>query len=338
MKTNYQIPARLGRWLAVATGLAMTSMASAQVTNWVAYNDHRPSTTPTANGWKITAPNVTGFDMGAPLDLTASPLIDFRTGNSLGATVAFTRTGGPDDFGAIGRPVRTNTPMAKIFYGICDMVNDGLVGVRAMPPNTAESFVTMTFGGLDPAKRYIFRGSVARNGGYGNRWSVANIAADGWTDAHINGDGGPGVLTVNNFPASALSPGHAAWNSGANNEGAVVGWNDIAPLSDGTFTITSKQYTGAIPGGLANGPYGYAFTAMALTEVEIVAPAITVNPATTTTVEQNRLLSLSVAATGAPLNYQWYTEAAGEISGATFPTYSVAQAQVSDSGRYYAVV
>ena len=58
MKIIHQIPARLGRWLAVAAGLAMTSMASAQITNWVAYNDHRPSTTPVANGWAITAPNV----------------------------------------------------------------------------------------------------------------------------------------------------------------------------------------------------------------------------------------------------------------------------------------
>lgn len=338
MKIIHQIPARLGRWLAVAAGLAMTSMASAQITNWVAYNDHRPSTTPVANGWAITAPNVSSYDMGAPADLGASALTDFRTGSPLTATVSFTRTGGPDNFGSVGRPVRTNTPMARIFYGICDLANDGLIGVRAVPPNTAESFVTMTIGGLNPTKRYIFRGSTARNGGYGNRWSVSSIAANGWTDAHINGAGGPGVLTVNNFPASGLTNGQAAFNSGANNEGAVVGWNDIAPLPDGTFTITCNQYTGAIPGGTANGPYGYSFGAMALTEVEIVTPAITGNPAAATTVEQNRPFSLSVAATGAPLNYQWYKHGLGEVPGATFAAYSIAQAQVSDSGMYYAVV
>jgi hypothetical protein len=38
------------------------------------------------------------------------------------------------------------------------------------------------------------------------------------------------------------------------------------------------------------------------------------------------------------LNYQWYKEGSGEIAGATFPTYSVAQAQLGDSGMYYAVV
>ena len=338
MKTSHQIPARLGRWLAVAAGLAMTSMASAQITNWVAYNDHRPSTTPLANGWAITAPNVTGYNMGAPADPTANPLTDFRTGNPLTATVSFAATGPVDDFGARGRPLATNTPMGRMFYGICDLSNDGVLGVRAVPPNTTEAFVTVTFGGLDPAKRYIFRGSDSRNGGYGTRWSVATISAEGWTDAHINGAGGPGVLTANNFPTAGFTAGQAAWNSGANSEGAIVGWNDVAPFGDGTFTITIKQHTGAIPGGVANGPYGYSFGAMALTEVEVVAPIITANPPASTTVEQNRPFTLRVAATGAPLNYQWYTEAGGEISGATFATYSVAQAQVSDSGRYYAVV
>jgi hypothetical protein len=196
----------------------------------------------------------------------------------------------------------------------------------------------MTFGGLDPSKRYVFRGSVARNGGYGTRWSVASISAAGWTDAHINGNGGPGVLTVNNFPSSALNQGQAAWNGGANNEGAVVGWNDIAPFPDGTFSITNQQYTGAIPGGTANGPYCYAFGALMLAEVEIVAPTIVSNPPATVTVEQNRPLTLAVTATGAPLNYQWYKQGLGAIAGATFATYSVPQAQVSDSGTYYVVV
>lgn len=275
--------------------------------------------------------------MGAPAD-SSGPLLDFRTGAPLSATVTFTRTGGPDDFGTVGRPLSTNSPMARLFYGIVDLANDGLVGVRAVPPNTAESFVTLTVGGLNPAKRYVFRGSTARNGGYGTRWSVAQIAADGWSDAHINGNGGPGVLTAVTFPAAGLTAGEAAFNSGGNAEGAVVGWNDIVPFPDGTFNIVCKQYTNATPSGMANGPYGYAFSAMMLAEVEIVAPAITANPVATTTVEQNRSFSLSVGATGAPLFYQWFKEGAGAIAGATLPTYTVAQAQVGDSGTYYVEV
>jgi len=151
------------------------------------------------------------------------------------------------------------------------------------------------------------------------------------------------VLTAVNFPAAGtnLVPGQAAWNAGANPEGAVVGWNDIAPFPDGTFNITVKQYTKEIPGGTATGSAAgnsYSFGALMLAEVEVVAPTITANPAASTTVEQNRPFSLSVAATGAPLNYQWYKEGVGEVSGATLATYSVAQAQVSESGMYYAVV
>lgn len=334
MKTTRLFLSYLAGPLALVATLAMSKIADAQTTNWIAYNDHVPSPPSQANGWAAqTAPNVTGYTMGDPDGSGA--LKNFATGNDLAATVSFTRTGAADGFGALGRPLPTNTPMGRLFYGICDLSNDGLVGVRTNA--TDHRFVTTTFSGLNPTKRYVFRGATARNGGYGTRWSQAAILADGFTDAHINGAGGPGVLTGNNFPASALGPGQAAFNSGANPEGAVVGWNDIAPFPDGTFIITQDGYNGAIPGGIANGPYGYAFTAMMLAEVEIVAPTITANPASPIAVEQNRPFSLSVAATGAPLNYQWY-KGLGEIPGATLATYSVPQAQVSDSGMYYAVV
>jgi hypothetical protein len=334
MKTSHQIPARLGRWLAVAAGLAMTSMVGAQTTNWVAYNDHRPTTTPVVNGWRITAPNVTGFDMGAPADLAASPLIDFKTGNPLAATVAFTRTLAPDDFGGVGRPIPTNTPMAQLFYGVCDLSNDGVIGVDKVDGD----IVTITFANLNPNKRYVFRGAGARNGSYAARWTVATITASGWIDAHLNGSG-PGVITSNDFPAN-LGAGQAAWNSGGNAQGAVVGWDFIAPAPDGSFSIVQEQYVGPTPqGGQAtDASYGYAFGAMLLAEVEVAAPVIAANPAVTTTVEQNRPFSLSVAATGTPLLYQWYKQGVGAIAGATFPTYAVSQAAVSDSGSYYAVV
>src|SRR6266850_1527373 len=91
------------RTLLIAAILCAASFAGAQTTNWVAYNDHRPSTAPVANGWKITATNVTGYNMGAPSDLPASPLTNFLTGAALPATVSFTRTGTPDDLGTVGR-------------------------------------------------------------------------------------------------------------------------------------------------------------------------------------------------------------------------------------------
>src|ERR1051325_5228210 len=126
----------MSRALLVAAALsAALPFVSAQTTNWIAYNDHRPSAAPVASGWAKTGTNVSGYDMGAPADLAPSTLTNRLNGAPLTATVSFTRTGSPDDFGAVGRPILTNTPMARIFYGICDLSNDGLVGVHAVPPN-----------------------------------------------------------------------------------------------------------------------------------------------------------------------------------------------------------
>jgi hypothetical protein len=205
MKTIRFVPASVRCLLALTTMLVTTILSNAQTTNWFAYNNYRsgpivPPHVPTPNSWG-TAPNVTTIDMGDPGG-TAGLLTDFRTGNPLPVTLTVARTGTADSFGALGRPMPTNTPMARLFLGICDLSADGLVGVRTNA--TDHKFVTLTFSGLNPAKRYVFRGTTARNGGYGTRWSQAAISADGWTDAHINGAGGPGVITANNFPAAGL--------------------------------------------------------------------------------------------------------------------------------------
>src|SRR6185503_9912512 len=96
----------------LAAALLAAPVAVAQTTNWIAFNDHGPTTVQVANGWRITAPRVSGYDMGAPGDLAASPLTNFLTGAQLPATMAVTRVGAPDDFTATGRPILTNTPMA----------------------------------------------------------------------------------------------------------------------------------------------------------------------------------------------------------------------------------
>ena len=342
--------ARLPVYLIAFASLAFVAPARTQiVTNWAAYNDHRggsniPPHSPRTglNGWG-THVRATRYDMGAPGDLSPSNLTNFFTGEQLPVTMAVAGTGDPDDFGAVNPaygPI-TNSPAFRLFFGIADLSNDGIVGVDANTDGGgAIDYVTFTFAGLDPSKYYIFRGTSARGGGYGNRWSVATITnASGWIDAHINGlTGTPGVLTSNQYPAN-LGLGQAAWNSGDNAEGDVIGWDFISPLPDGTFQIVVEQYTGPIPGGMADAPqYGYSFGAILLAQVEVAAPTIVTHPAAQTTVEQNRPFSLSVTAEGTPLLYQWYKEGVGEIAGATFPTYAVSQAALSQSGNYYVVV
>lgn len=320
-------------WVA---GSRESAVASSIVTNWVAYNDHRPGPlippwTPIPTWWG-TSVRATAYDMRVG---PGGNLTNFYTGQQLPVTLTVTANGSPDDFGECYEPF-VNTPAGDLFYGVVDVGNtNSVIGVRL----SANTYVTLRFSGLDPSKRYSFRGTSLRNGGYALRWTVATLlGAQDWVDAHMNG-AGPGVLTSNQFPAY-LGPGQAAYNSGDNKEGAVVGWDFISPAPDGTFSVQSSNYVGAIPGGLMadSTRYGYAISAFLLAEVETTAPAITSHPVPQTTVEQNRPFSLSVAASGTPLFYQWHKVGVGPVAGATQPTYSVARAALADAGDYYAQV
>ncbi|MCI0746814.1 MAG: Ig-like domain-containing protein, partial [Verrucomicrobia subdivision 3 bacterium] len=330
-----------GTVLALAV-LATAIPTNAQiVTNWVAYNDQVPNYNNPVNGW-VTHSRTTGHDMGEAG--ATGNLINFYSGEQLDVIMTSFHTGPLHNFGLAVAP-NTNTPAAQLFRGIIDISNEGnaqpagnVIGVQFSP----EDYATFTFSGLDPNKRYVFRGTAVRGGSYPLRWTVATIiGARTFVDAHINGVGGASasVLTSNNFPAS-LEPGQAAWNAGDNRAGAVIGWDFITPAEDGTFSIQSSNYVGQIPGGTAaNNIYSYAINAMLLAEVEVAPPAITQQPAAQTSVEQNRPFSLSVLASGTPLFYQWYKQGSGLISGATFATYSVSQAAFpGDTGDYFVVV
>jgi hypothetical protein len=329
---------------AIATAAPATVAAQQIVTNWAAYNDHRPGPiipphVPTQASWG-TRTNATAYDMGAPGNTDNAVLTNFYTGEALPVTMTVTRTGAPDDFPTLTGP-GTNTPAGQLFFRAVDLSNLGIVGVDAAldPAGDTVDFVTFTFGGLDPNKRYVFRGTAGRgNVSYTTRWSVATITnVNGFINAHVNGvgaDPNSRVLTENDFSPD-LGPGQAAWNSGDNSEGAVIGWDFIAPMPDGTFQIVVEQYTNHIaPTLFANSAqYGYSFGAILLAEVETSPVAITENPAATTVVEQNRPFRLTVTATGTPLFYQWY-KGGVLIPGATFSSFSVAKAALTNSGAY----
>jgi hypothetical protein len=347
MKTSPPLVPSLAAVAALLAVLAPANFASAQqiTTNWAAYNDHRagpaiPPHIPVATNWG-TALRVTRYDMGAPADTIAAALTNFYTGAQLPVTMTVLRTGAPDDFGALTGPF-TNTPAGDLFFRVADLSNVGIVGVDAAVGGGTVDYVTFTFNGLNPSKRYIFRGSSARGGGYVPRWTVATITnVNGFINAHINGIGTDPisrVLTEADFSPD-LGPGQAAWNGGDNREGAVVGWDFIAPALDGSFSIVVEQYTNRISATQTanDANYGYSFGAILLAEVETAPPVITGNPPAQTNVEQNRPFALSVTAEGIPLLYQWYKNNA-PIPGATRSTYSVALAAVSDSGDYYVVV
>lgn len=348
VQQRYKVMKRTGAKILLATALfaavvACVNPSIAQTTNWIAYNDHRagpsiPPHIPATNNWG-THVRASRYDMGAAGDTTAAVLTNFLDGQALPVTMSATRTGAPDDFGTVSAPPRPNTPAARVFYGKVDLSNNGIVGVDADVPNgVAIDYVTITFNGLNPDKRYNFRGTSNRGGNYAFRWSVCQILAEGYIDAHENGTAGtPGVLTSNQYPAF-LSAGQAAWNSGDNVEGDVVGWDFIDPYADGSFSLVVSQYVGMTPGGMANDVnYGYSFGAIMLAEIEATAVDIVTDPPAQTTVLQNRPFSIGVTATGSPRLYQWYKDGV-ELAGETFPTLSRARAALSDSGSYRVVV
>ncbi len=318
--------------------------ATAQVaTNWIAFNDHRPTTN--------TSPNATGWEMG-PFGDTNGPLRDFVTGGELEAVMYTTFTLGsdntqPDNFGANGDPA-VGTPAYDLFNGIVDVGSspgtsdgDGIVGVRAGVGTT----VTLVFTNLNPSQRYVFLGTGVRANFanyYPDRWALFTIqGTENFVDAHVDTSPDNNLFTSVDFPAAGLTAGQVALHTGNNTNGSLVGWDDINPGPDGSFSIRAEQFIGTAPyGNPSAGPYGYTIDAMMLLEVGNPLPAsIQTQPPATVTVFENRPINLTVLAQGAPLpTYQWHKVGVGPIAGANRRTYSVPNAALDDAGEYYVVV
>src|SRR5436190_5964088 len=158
--------------LLIVVAPALTA-SGAIMTNWVAFNDHRPGPTPPPAGQWGTALKVTPYDMRVG---PGGNLTNFLNGQQLAATLSVTANGTPDDFGTCFEP-NDNTPAAKLFKGIVDVANpNSVIGVRF----STDTYTVLRFSGLDPFKHYVFRGTSVRGGSYPLRWTVATIMANGW--------------------------------------------------------------------------------------------------------------------------------------------------------------
>jgi hypothetical protein len=329
-------------------------MASGQfATNWVAFNDHNLSGT----NAPTTGTNVSCYNLGLG---PGGNLTNHDTGQQLAATLIVSWTGGdgPDNFGASMDP-NAGSPAYNLFNGIVDVggvgvgTDEGIVGLR----NSEMNVVTLTFSNLDTAQRYLFRGTSIRGNNYADRWAYYEIrGAVSFVDAHVDGSANQNIFTVDTFPGGGLTAGQVALNSGHNLDGSLVGWNDIVPAPDGTFSIVERQFIGTAPFGnpsaAAAGAYGYGMNAIMLAEIFTgppSAPSIVVQPVGVTNTEQ-QVAILRVIATGTPpLTYQWHKGTAPggtAIPGAIRSSLSVTNINGSgkawsvpaDSGDYYVVV
>ncbi len=303
---------------------------------WEAYNDYRPTE-------NITHANVSGYDLRTTDD--GGPLINFATGSELSASV-YVELGGdgdePDDFGA-SSPFNEGSPAFELFDGKVDHTNEGLPGLRA----SQGTELILHFQNLDPTKRYNFRGSVSRGGSYEDRWAVYTISGtEAHVTAHIDGSTDQNIITKATFDTADLTENQVAMNSGNNLAGSVVGWDNIEPGADGTFSITAEQYQGPTPFGDAlAGPYGYGLNAICLSEIESTgALRIVENPPVQVAIPAGETTTLSVEGESPdPITYQWQQADPGsedftDIAGATDASYTTPNLGVDDNGTAYRCV
>jgi hypothetical protein len=227
------------RWpLFVAVSLGLGGSAQAQ---WVAFNDY-------AKGL-VTHSNATTFGPGQ-----SGPLKNIASGAALGVTVTVTAVGGAG--GNVAGWPTYGTPASVVFDGFVDF---GGKPDPALEMTATNESVTYSFSGLDPNSDYNFQGTAVRGHfNYDDRWSIFEITgAASFTSRHT-----PGALTT--AQVAALTPAQVAINTGDNNSGVLAWWEHIRTGPDGGFAVTSKRYTGSVPGGSSGGAKGYGISAIRL--------------------------------------------------------------------------
>ena len=315
----------------LASVLFLCDLSIAQpVIIWEAFNDYRPT-----DG--VTSPNATGYDLRITDD--GGVLKNINTGADLEASVLVAVEGAdPDNFG-LNSPVNPGSPADKLFGGKVDIGNDGIPGLRA----SANTKLILNFTGLDPTKRYNFRGTTSRGGNYNDRWSVFTISgADSFVAAHEDGSINKNIITKQTFPTADLGTNQVALNAGDNKAGSLVGWDNIEPGTDGTFAIEAQQYLGPAPfGNPSASAYSYGFTAIYLAKIESTGNLrITENPSNQD-VPAGRTATLRVVASSdQAIAYQWQKALPGatnftDIPGATQAAYTTPVLAVSDHGTKY---
>ena len=224
---------------------------------FVAFNDHAPGpgTSTNATTWNIfgNSPGTNGL------------LKDIATGTSLPVMVTITRAG-TVSASPTGANPNAGTPLYNAFNGYVDF--QGGTNSDAVAQVVGTATVTYTFTNLNPSRIYSFRGSAVRGGSggtYPQRWSLFQL------------DGARTFVSVHTAGAytNGLSYNQVAINTGVNLAGDMADWENIVPATNGTFAVTTTQYTGTIPGGgTANGPYCYALTGFRLEELLTASPTI----------------------------------------------------------------
>src|SRR5262245_10594928 len=291
---------------------------------FVAFNDHAPGAG--------TAPNTTTWNaLGEAA--SSGPLKNITTGATLPVTLTITRSAtGVTGAATQGDPA-PGTPLYTTFNGFVDFQGTPNPSVQV----ESGGVLTYTFTGLNPSKRYSFKGSAVRgNVAYTDRWTLCEIVgADSFTSAHT-----ANALTTAKVPS--LTASQVAINTGVNSTAAtgdMAVWESINPGADGSFAVTCRQYTGTVPGGSSAGMRAYGITSLRLEEFNVTPASVTItNQPQDQVVDELQGAAFSVGATGNPApTYQWYKNDV-LIGGATNSSYTIAAAPLSDNNARFKLI
>jgi hypothetical protein len=325
--------------LALSALLFTVAVAThAQSSQWVAINDYR--------GGANTHVNATAYD---GLQTTNSgPLKNIATGATLPVSLTVTNKGCAN--GTTSGTPATGTPAYTNFNGFVTFANSI---VQVQQPLSTSNVLAYVFTGLDPARRYSFRGTAVRgNAAYNYRWTLTRLeGAASFTDAHSSN-----VLTSTTAPGTGiLATNEVAFNGGIQNTAAtgdIVDWENIAPASS-TIVIYNYMYTNLIPASwgvpgnyATNNQHSYGFEAIRLEEFSTgvdTCVGIT-NQSGNISVPERGSANFSISATGTPQTIRWYRSNDGGanyslIAGAVSTTYTISSVAASDNNaRFYANV
>jgi hypothetical protein len=328
MKTT---PDFMRRISSLAFGLALCGMTTVSQAQWTAFNDHVPGSS------SQTHSNATTLKIPAATAPTSTNIVlkNIATGANLPATLTITRSANGTAYNLNGAAPAINTPLYNTFNGFVNFgaATDCNVELRSSQLGS----ITYAFTGLNPARRYSFKGGAVRGvGSQTTNWTSVQLqGALSFVDAHS-------ARVVTKAQVSTLETNQVAVTFGQNSlasSGDQIDWENIDPGQDGAFSIVCTNYTGRTNSVNSAGgatALGYTITGIRLEEF-IVGPPTIVNQPTNRIVFAGENYSFTVVASGSPpLSYQWYKNNS-PIGGATSSSYTNIAAFPADNGAQFKV-
>lgn len=237
-KCAYSVHVNVTQAVSVAMFLASLSLNA----QFVAFND--------IGSGPGTSSNATLYSLSAP---TTGPLRNVTNGTSLPVSVALSGSGTAASTAADNPD--PGTPAYNVFSSYVDFAGTPTAQYEV----AGAAVLTYSFSGLNPALEYNFQGTAIRgDSSYTNRWTLFELnGALSFTSQHTSN-----TLTTTQVPT--LATNQVAVNTGWNKSGDLAWWEHIRPSPDGTFSVSSRQYTGVVPGGSSGGSKGYAMSGIRL--------------------------------------------------------------------------